>query len=251
MSCSSPAQAYGSTNASTSAPAQPKPQRLHPPVSLRANRNCHSVLPQRLALRPLLQQGQSLIPSESLTHPAVPPTVVYAKSLVPQPLREIPYSFSFRYSVVFPIPSNFAAISLSPFNCRIVPRIACFSISAIDTISPSPSDHTLPPLQPLLFLAIPPVPAATESSATASADRPYAAPAPTTAHKPAQSHSQAPAHSPASHTPSSPAASQSENVRFTPLSFSIRSRKCIASGAISSRRFRNGGIRRFTTFNRK
>jgi len=50
----------------------------------------------------------------------------------------IPYSFSFLYSVVFPIPSSFAAINLSPFSCRIVPRIACFSISAIDAISPPP-----------------------------------------------------------------------------------------------------------------
>ncbi|MCU1226649.1 MAG: hypothetical protein JWQ42_4742 [Edaphobacter sp.] len=41
---------------------------------------------------------------------------------------ESPYSFSFLYSVVLLMPSNSAAIILSPSVFRIASRIACFSI---------------------------------------------------------------------------------------------------------------------------
>ncbi len=48
--------------------------------------------------------------SRYTAHPQFP----WLDASIPSP---IPYSFSFRYSVVFPIPSSLAAISLSPFNC--------------------------------------------------------------------------------------------------------------------------------------
>ena len=42
----------------------------------------------------------------------------------------MPYSFSLRYSVVFPMPSSRAARSLSPFSLRKVSRMASFSSCA-------------------------------------------------------------------------------------------------------------------------
>src|SRR6185437_986536 len=44
------------------------------------------------------------------------------------------YSFSFRYRVVLPIPRRRAASSLSPFSLSMVPKIVCFSNSAIGII---------------------------------------------------------------------------------------------------------------------
>src|SRR6266851_3266910 len=44
------------------------------------------------------------------------------------------YSFSLRYSVVFPMPSSRAATILSPFTCTSAFRMVCFSSSAMGTM---------------------------------------------------------------------------------------------------------------------
>ena len=65
----------------------------------------------------------SMIVSRTVRTQTTPVTAIRGRPLANSTLSgqspnssEIPYSFSFRYSVVFPIPSSFAAISLSPFN---------------------------------------------------------------------------------------------------------------------------------------